>query len=202
MPVRLCFLALLFTVFSVFAHMAPAAAASSPFLDQFFKVKVMDEPLDVSDLYFATPTGAEFEMESQKGKWIILNIWATWCPPCVEELPRLDRLKYLKADKTFDVLAVAVDRKMDPKRIEYHLNRWNIANLRTLHDSDKILDNRVDTETLPVSYVINPEGYAVAALYGPAKWSSREAVAFVDALRKKPDVFKPYARHDNGVKTP
>jgi len=201
MPVRVFLLVLfLFAGFSVSARAAERLPGSY-FLDGFKNVDVLEQPIEMADIDLAQP-GGTVSMAKWHGKWVIFNIWATWCPPCVAELPELDRLKFRKSGRGIDVLAVSIDRKMDADRIAYFLKRYHSPHLVPLYDQNRVLGERLDTGMLPVTYVINPNGQAVAALYGPAKWSSQHAQAFLDALVQYPDLLSHYVKRYRQAEKP
>ena len=62
------------------------------------------------DLRFDTPTGGELAMASLRGRQLLVNFWATWCPPCIEELPLLDRFQHENAGKNWQVVGLAIDQ--------------------------------------------------------------------------------------------
>lgn len=174
---------------------APVQAQSGrTFLSNFYKIEVFDPPLPLSDIFFSrTGDVPPLQMTDKKGVWVVLNLWATWCSPCIAELPSLNRLARIQTDYV-DVLAVSVDRKMDARRIAYYLDRWRLEALAPLHDTAGILPVRLDTERLPVTYIVGPDGTARAALYGRAKWESEPAQSFLSAIRDDPEFFMPYVK--------
>ena len=177
------------------------AADVADFLQQFKKVTIHEQPIDLRGLVLDTPDGP-FALANQRGKWLLLNVWATWCAPCIAELPELDRLRWMRADRDFDVLVVSVDRKLNASRIAYHLKRWQAPRLVPLHDGNRQLAKFVDIAVLPVTHVIDPTGRAVAALYGPARWSSHRALDFIDTLKDRPETLALYGKRDKTPITP
>ena len=75
-------------------------------------------------LSFDTPTGAKLEMQALRGKPLLLNFWATWCPPCVEELPMLDAFYRENADKSWQVIGLAIDQ---PSAVRVFLERTPVS---------------------------------------------------------------------------
>ena len=152
---------------------------------QFYKVKVFETPVPVRDLFFARAGDVPpLQMEELRGKWVLLNLWATWCPPCIDELPELDRLQSALGPE-MTVLAVSVDRKLDTAQIKNFMDRRQLQHLTPFLDSARILERKLDTGLLPVTYLIDPNGYMRAAYFGPAKWGSKEGQDFVRNLKAK-----------------
>jgi thiol-disulfide isomerase/thioredoxin len=171
------------------------AGQDHDFLETFYKVQRISPPQDLTDIAVNRAVDGEQVMVSDhKGQWLLLNIWATWCPPCVEELPKLDELQASMAGPTFQIMAVSVDRKQTAERVAAFLKRGEITHLLALHDTGRNIDDYLDTSLLPVTYVVNPKGQAIAALYGPAKWDSTAAREFVKALPKNSGLFKGYGK--------
>lgn len=121
------------------------------------------------------------------GKIILLNIWATWCVPCLEEMPYLEELaKDMAKDlgEKFQVLAISIDRgKID--KIKQFYKKLNIQNLSLAHDpslqSFKSLQQFSLVFGLPATILINEENCAIGALNGPAKWNSQQAKNLIKA---------------------
>lgn len=185
-----------FFVILLCALLWPVTVQANPraFLAEFYKIEAFDPPSGTGDLFFAQPgDAAPFSMAAVRGRWTVLNLWATWCAPCVAELPALNRLARVQDDGV-DVLAVSVDRKMNADRIAYYLKRWRVEAITPLHDTARLLPSRLDTERLPVTYLIDPKGRVRVALYGRAKWDGQQAADFLAGLQKDPDFFMPYVK--------
>ncbi len=164
------------------------------FLSSFYKIDVFDPPPSATDLFFSRARDqAPHQIRDHHGRWVVLNLWATWCAPCIAELPTLNRLAR-DTDDDIDILAVSIDRKFDADRIAYYLKRWRVEAIEPLHDTARMLDRRLDTTRLPVTYLIDPAGTLRAAFYGRAKWDSASARAFLTAVRDQPDFFFPYVK--------
>lgn len=160
---------------------AMAETGRATFFHQFRQVEVLDPPVMLNDITLSGQ-GGPVPISTWRGKWLVLNIWATWCAPCVAELPQINLLRMMRAGPQFDIAAVSIDSKLDADRVAYFLQRYEAGQLTPLHDTARLLPDRVKTDILPITYVIDPEGRAVLALRGPAKWSSQSAVDFADAL--------------------
>ncbi len=110
-----------------------------------------------------------------RGKTILVNFWATWCPPCLKELPSLNALQGALGSDKFEVVAVAADPK-GPEEARKYLDRLNINNLTLYTDERLRLASSVGSgAVLPVSILYSPEGAEVGRLVGEADWSGEAA---------------------------
>ena len=125
---------------------------------------------------FVDGGGRELTLEDFRGRVVLLNMWATWCPPCREEMPTLDRLQASLGGTDFHVLPLSIDRAgLDPVRRFYdeigirHLDMYLADELRAMLAFGAV--------GLPTTILINREGQEIARLVGPAGWDSPQAVA-------------------------
>lgn len=131
-------------------------------------------------LVMARPDGSLLNLSSLKGRVIVLNVWATWCPPCMQELPSLAALAKHYADtKDVQVVCVTTEPSEDvwPK-----MSRHEAASLLWGTDRQR-LPKIYETRAIPATFVINRAGYIVFQHVGMANWSSPETIQFIDSLR-------------------
>ena len=116
-----------------------------------------------------------------RGKLVLLNFWATWCPPCVREMPSLDRLEGKLGGGDFEVIALSLDRAAEGVLDDFFeaLGRRNIP-YTPVRQRKAMRVYRLGG--LPTTLVVSPEGELVATLAGPADWDSPEAEALVRHL--------------------
>ena len=113
------------------------------------------------------------------GKTVVLNFWATWCPPCVEEMPSLLSMQQRLKDKGVTVLAVSVD--VDDNAYHRFLKDHNV-NLLTVRDPDQKSNRLYGTFRYPETYVIDRNGKVRRKFIGPVDWNQPEVVEFLSKL--------------------
>ncbi|MFN7222594.1 MAG: TlpA family protein disulfide reductase [Paracoccaceae bacterium] len=143
------------------------------------KLALHADPVAVSDVTLLDAADAPTSLANYKGKWIVLNFWATWCAPCRHEMPSLDRLQAAMPD--IAVLPVATGRNAVPA-IEKFYAEAGISHLPILRDPKSELSRSASVMAVPVTLILNPEGQEVARLIGDADWDSDSAKAVLTAL--------------------
>lgn len=138
----------------------------------------------------AAPEVAFFEggeprfLKDKRGKVILVNFWATWCKPCLEELPSLDTLQKTRGGKDFEVVAIAADPQGAAKARDY-LQRLGVAHLDLRMDETLRLATALGAGAgLPLTILYDRTGREVGRLRGGADWSSPEALALIEAAIK------------------
>ncbi len=123
--------------------------------------------------------GASVSLADFRGKAVLVNFWATWCAPCLKELPSLDVLQGRLGGRTFQVVAIAADPR-GPETAQAFLDRLEIENLDLYADPRLTLATSIGgADVLPVSILYDARGREVGRLVGEADWSSAEALRLV-----------------------
>jgi thiol-disulfide isomerase/thioredoxin len=125
--------------------------------------------------------GQPADMAAYRGKVLLVNLWATWCAPCIKELPSLGALQQALGGDQFQVVTIAIDER-DPAKIEPFLASHGAANLPVLIDRDRTVDKVAQVTALPTSLLVDREGKARAVLTGDACWDSGTALDAVKAF--------------------
>jgi peroxiredoxin len=118
-------------------------------------------------------------LNSLRGKIVVLNFWATWCPPCVQEMPSLVNLQKALREKGVTVLAVSVDADAAAYRkflLDHHIE------LLTVRDASQKTNNLYGTFKFPETYIIDREGKLRRKFIGAVDWTQPEIVAFLSKL--------------------
>lgn len=123
---------------------------------------------------FIDKAGTRHALDTLRGRYVLVNLWATWCGPCVNELPSLARLAHF----TPGLRVLAVDWKEKPEAVDAFLKSHNAGTLPTLVDDTGSLMKALGAYGLPMTVLIDPKGNIVAKAAGPAEWGSPESVAY------------------------
>ena len=125
--------------------------------------------------------GCELTLADFRGRVVLLNVWATWCVPCREEMPTLDRLQARLGGEDFHVLPLSIDRAgLEPVRRFYdeigirHLGMYLAEDLRAMQ--------ALAVVGLPTTLLIDRKGREIARLVGPAEWDSPEIVEQLESV--------------------
>jgi thiol-disulfide isomerase/thioredoxin len=143
-----------------------------------FVFKPQPEPLP--DIHFLAGSGKEMSLASFKGKVVLLNVWATWCAPCREEMPDLDKLQAALGSDKFQVAALAVD-KSGIDGAKKFLADIGTEKLEVFADPTAKEGLKLKVIGMPTTILIDAEGREVGRLIGPAKWDSPEARKLIEA---------------------
>ena len=148
----------------------PVAAAESPTKVDYKAVSILQPMKEVAptpEINLTTPDGKKISLRDFRGKIVMLNFWASWCVPCREEMPAMEKLYQEFKDKNFVILAVAVkDRKQDAVDFVKELKLTYPVAL----DPDAKVGQEYGAWGLPATYIIGPKGEGLARGWGPADW--------------------------------
>ena len=156
-------------------------------INSFLKEELEDfelskEKQNISDLKFKDNEGKEISFSDFQDKILLVNFWATWCAPCMKEMPSLDRLKK-KINKNFDVIAVSVDRD-GVKKVKDFFNENKITNLGKYFDIKNSLAKEMNLIGLPTSFFINKKGDLIGYFQGDLEWDNNTVIEFINYLIK------------------
>ncbi len=138
----------------------------------------LKEPRAVQIGPFADAEGKSVTLERYRGKVLLVNFWATWCAPCIHEMPTLDRLQAALGGPGFAVLTVSLDRK-GMAAVGPFWEEQGYKHLPILLDSRWKTARRLGVSGLPATFLLDRKGRIVGYLIGPAEWDSPEAKAFL-----------------------
>jgi len=148
--------------------------------DTLKKLTVLETPPVQPSMIFKSPDGVEMRLADYQGKVILVNIWATWCAPCIAEMPMLDELQAQKGGADFEVVTISLDRTAEEAQAWFKKN--GINNLPLWHDSSYAVSSKLELPGLPTSIFYNRQGREIARIPGEVDWTSKEALALVDYL--------------------
>jgi Thiol-disulfide isomerase and thioredoxins len=163
------------------------AAALKPVIHgQVAALVAASEPRKISNLSFRDPSGADTTLEAFAGKTLLVNLWATWCVPCREEMPALDNLQKAMGGEKFEVLAINIDTGTEDKPKAF-LDEIGVQSLGFYRDSSMGVFNTMKKEGLafglPATLLLDEKGCLLGAMNGPAAWDSNDAKALITAAK-------------------
>ncbi len=134
---------------------------------------------DTPPLSLQTLDGKRLELEDYLGKVVVLNFWATWCPPCVEEIPSLERLRALRQDRGLEVLSVDVGE--EPGEVRAFLEDKPV-NYPVALDPEARAFKAWNTYAFPTTFILDRKHRIRYAVFGAFAWDAQEVLDAVDAL--------------------
>jgi len=178
-------LVLVYTALTTGANPALAADADIivPLLEGDLKKLVVHEvPKATSGASFELADGAgRASLEDYRGKYVLVNFWATWCAPCRKEMPHLSELQKDFGGDDFEVLTIATGRN-SPQGIVKFFEEVGITNLPRHQDPKQALASQMGIFGLPITVLIDPEGREIARLRGDADWAGDSAKNVIKTL--------------------
>lgn len=174
-------LGLVVVLLAGFSLSAAAGAAEFPLDGEMRKFTPWTERKPVALAEFLDEKDRPMTLEAFRGKVVLLNLWATWCVPCREEMPALDRLQAQRGGKDFAVVAVAQDRGGRAK-VETFLDEIGAKRLAPYLDASMKSARAWTAIGLPTTLLIDRDGREVGRLVGAAAWDSPEALRLIDTL--------------------
>lgn len=157
---------------------APVAALAAP-----LGFTIHDAPQDLPEVRFVTEDGARKTLENFRGKVILLNIWATWCPPCVKEMPTLDALQADLGSSKFEVVTLSIDTGGVPAVRKFY-DKVGVTNLGLYVDQTMLAFTNLRVAGLPTTLIVGADGRELARLVGPATWNTPDMEAFLKTYIK------------------
>jgi thiol-disulfide isomerase/thioredoxin len=154
---------------------APAGQTSSV-SSTGFSFSANESPRELPEVPFTDGDGEPMTLSDFNGKTVLLNIWATWCVPCREEMPTLDRLQSKLGGPDFEVVALSIDQE-GPPVVKKFYRELGLENLRIYVDDRIRAPALLSVIGIPATLLIDSEGREIGRKLGPADWDSDEAVA-------------------------
>ena len=140
----------------------------------------LPEPRPVPTEAFFDAGDAPRRLSDYRGTGLVVNFWATWCAPCVKEMPELDRLAADMGHERIEVLTISADIGGAPV-VEKFMKANGLKNLPVLIDKKTKLIRALDLKGLPTTLLIDRDGFEVARVVGAEKWDGPAAKALIKA---------------------
>jgi thiol-disulfide isomerase/thioredoxin len=123
--------------------------------------------------------GVPRTLADYRGKLVLLNFWASWCPPCLREMPSLERLRLKMAGRPLEI--VALDSAETAEDVNGYLSRMKLG-FPILLDPDGSNTRRWKVFALPTSFLLDAEGRVRYVLTGPTEWDEGEALQVIESM--------------------
>lgn len=145
-------------------------------------LEFIPEPPEQPATRFARADGTMTDLREFRGKTVLVNLWATWCAPCVKEMPTLAALQRAYPGETFKVVAISVDKEDTREDAIAQLAELGGGALTFYHEPSLNITYAMKARGFPTSVLYGPDGREIARLAGEADWSSNEAIGLIGAV--------------------
>jgi thiol-disulfide isomerase/thioredoxin len=150
-----------------------------------FAFTALETPRELPELHFVNGEGREMTLAEFERKTVLLNIWATWCVPCREEMPALDRLQAKLGGADFQVVPLSIDREGLPA-VKVFYEELGLEALGIYVDRSGKAGRRLNALGIPTTLLIDRKGRELGRTVGPAEWDSDEVVEFLRSVIEQP----------------
>lgn len=161
---------------------APAPIAPEVEALKTLGFSVFPEPQSLPPIQVATLGGTNRSMADYIGKYVLLNFWATWCPPCKAEMPSMEKMYQQLKGKNFDIFAISVGEQPTTVKNFIDQNKYTFpVALDPKGNYGAIFASR----GIPTTYIIDPQGRAIAGVIGGREWNDPHTLSVLRALIEK-----------------
>lgn len=144
------------------------------------ELRELKRPVPASEFYLRDLNGELVRLDDFRGQVVLLNFWATWCPPCREEMPSMQRLYEAYRERGLEIVAVSVDTA-SPGEVQAFVDELGLT-FPVLHDRDSMVSRLYSNPGVPTSYLIDPEGRLTHKVLGEYDWNGQPARKAVESL--------------------
>jgi len=154
------------------------------FVAEFSRVITKNRFEEMPEVTFAAPDGAQVDWKDFDGNYTLVNFWATWCGPCVVELPSLGELQQRFDGQGLDVIAISIDVGKTHAQIKQYLQNRFIGDFAAYWDHQENIQKTIPMRGIPTTYLLGPKGNVLHIFEGDADWSDPVSIEFFDKLLK------------------
>ena len=151
---------------------------------EFSNQVAIEGGIPAPDFTFPGLDGKMVSLSDYKGKVVLVNIWATWCPPCVKEMPSMEKLYRKFKGENFEILAVSID-KPGSKAVAPFMEKTRLT-FPALIDSKGAIKPVYRITGIPESFIIDQQGVLIKKIVGPLDWAAPQVFRFFSSLIQKP----------------
>lgn len=143
----------------------------------------MQHARGVPEVPFIDEAGQLQSLKQHQGKLTLVNLWATWCVPCLREIPELQKLKQQFADKNIAIVPISIDE--ETKAVRPFLNQHGFNQYSTWLDPNKNIEQIIPANVVPATYVFDSNGNLVGFVRGYLDWTDKDVAPYLDKLISK-----------------
>jgi thiol-disulfide isomerase/thioredoxin len=149
-------------------------------------------PQPAPEISFVDLTGNTVSLSEFTGKIVLVNLWATWCEPCLREMPSLERLQLRLGDK-ITVVAVSEDRG-GSKAVEPFIDKLGLKSIKTYLDPKSTAERAFKVQGLPTSFLIDRQGKILGSVEGAAEWDGPKLLETLKSFLGAEEIIKASLR--------
>tara|TARA_B100001093_G_scaffold514290_1_gene587992 strand:+ start:762 stop:1331 length:570 start_codon:yes stop_codon:yes gene_type:complete len=172
------------TLIALITWFIAGSSNTPPITGQMKDFKISNRLMLAPRIPFHDAYGNKKVLADFEGNVLLINFWATWCAPCIREIPSIARLHTKKDGQNFKVLPISTDAKGADAPLKF-LEKINQTNLPIYVDTKMMLARAMGVITLPTSILVDRHGNIIGRLVGTAEWDSAEALALINHYQKK-----------------
>jgi len=177
---RFCFLALLFFLPQLInAQRLDSQITDTAALLRNAGIRMLNQRTEPHEFTLEMLSGGIASLSDFKGRVVILNFWATWCPPCRAEMPSMEKLYQRFSEQGLEILAVDIGESKSTVSRFIMNNKYTFP---VLLDADNKVSNAYGIEAIPTSFILDRDGKIIARVVGSISWDTPQAIAAFDAL--------------------
>ncbi|MBB1323850.1 MULTISPECIES: TlpA disulfide reductase family protein [unclassified Shewanella] len=165
------------------AYPGMQAAAEQTTDSTLERINILPQPFPVALVDFSDIVGEPVNFDQYKGKVVVINLWATWCPPCVRELPALNRLDQTLDAAHFALLPISIDAEA-VAIVQPFLESLGLPTFNSYFDPQQRLRDVFPLDTIPATFILNEQGDLVAYVRSYVDWDDKNVISFLEQFRK------------------
>ncbi len=164
------------------AYPGMQAAAKQTTESTLDRINILPQPFPIALVDFTNPVGQPINFEHYKGKVVVVNVWATWCPPCVRELPALNRLDKSLDAEHFALIPISIDAEA-VNVVQPFLESLELSTFNSYFDPQQQLRDVFPLDTIPATFILNEQGELVAYVRSFVNWDDKNVISFLNQFR-------------------
>ncbi|MCL1122848.1 TlpA disulfide reductase family protein [Shewanella bicestrii] len=158
--------------------------ANKPIESTVDLINVLPKTYPIEPVAFSDVDGKAIDFSQYKGKVVMVNMWATWCPPCVRELPAIERLATKFKAEEFALLPISIDAD-GKQQVQPFLTSLGMANFNSYYDPEQNLGQVFPLDTIPATFILDQNGQLIAFVRSFVDWDDAKAVSLIQGFIDK-----------------